>query len=51
MSAPGLTPELLERLQRIAKAEGKTLAQVLNDAVQIHWVRFAARNKIKAEEW
>lgn len=51
MSAPGLTPELLERLRRIAKAEGKTLAQVLDEAVQIHWVRFAARERLKPEEW
>lgn len=51
MTAPGLTPELLARLQRIAKAEGKTLAQVLDDAVQEYWVRFAARKSMKGEEW
>lgn len=47
----GLTPELLERLRRIAKAENRTVAQVLCDAVEVHWVRFAGRNRLSPEEW
>jgi predicted transcriptional regulator len=47
----GLTPELLERLNRIAKAERRTVAAVLIDAVQQYWVRFATRHKLKQEEW
>lgn len=46
-----LTPELRERLERIAAAEKKTLKQVLCAAVQEYWVRFATRNKLKQEEW
>ena len=49
MSAPGLTPELLERLRRIAKAQNRSLAQVLCDAVQEYWVRFATRNMVRSE--
>jgi predicted transcriptional regulator len=47
----GLTPELLDRLKRIAAAQRKTLAQVLSDAVQEYWVRYATRNRLKPEEW
>lgn len=47
----GLTPELLDRLKRMAKAQEKTLGQVLCDAVQEYWVRFATRNRLKPEEW
>ena len=51
MSALGLTPELLERIRRIAAAQKRTLAQVLCDAVQEYWIRFAARERLKQEEW
>lgn len=47
----GLTPEHLERLKRIAAKQKRTLAQVLSDAVQEYWVRFACREKLKPEEW
>lgn len=46
-----LSPELLERLHRMAAADGLTLAQVLEDAVQIAWVRWGCRRKLKPEEW
>jgi hypothetical protein len=46
-----LTPELLERLKRIAAAQKRTPMQVLCDAVQEYWVRFATRNRLKQEEW
>lgn len=47
----GLTPELLERLKRVANAENRTLAEVLCDAVQEYWVRWACRKRLKQEEW
>lgn len=47
----GLTPELLTRLKRIAEAQKKSLGQVLCDAVQEYWIRFATRNRLKQEEW
>lgn len=47
----GLTPELLERIKRIAKAQNKSLAQVLADAVHEYWVRFAARERLPADRW
>jgi predicted transcriptional regulator len=47
----GLTPELLERLRRIAKATKRSVRAVLCDAVQEYWVRFACRNRLKQEEW
>jgi hypothetical protein len=46
-----LTPELLERIKRIAKAQKRDPAQVLCDAVQEYWVRFACRERLKQEEW
>lgn len=51
MSASDLTPELLERLNRIATAEKKTLKQVLCDAVQEYWIRYATRNRLNQGEW
>lgn len=39
-----LTPEQHERARRIAAAEGKTVDQVVADAMTIAWVRFAAKN-------
>lgn len=47
----GLTPEHLERIKRIAKAQGKTPEQVLADAVSAYWVRFACNQHLKPEEW
>jgi hypothetical protein len=47
----GLTPEHLERLKRVAKKQNRTLAQVLADAVQEYWVRFATRERLKPEDW
>lgn len=47
----GLTPELLTRLQRIAKAENRTVTSVLLDAVQEYWIRYATRKRLKQEEW
>jgi hypothetical protein len=46
-----LPPELVERLRRIGVVEGKTLAQVLYDAAQAHWVRFASRQRFSPEDW
>lgn len=50
-TAVPLTPEHLARLRRIADREKRSLAQVLADAVQEYWVRFASRSRLKAEEW
>ena len=47
----GLTPELLERIKRIAAAQKRPMANVLCDAVTEYWIRFATRNKLKQEEW
>lgn len=47
----GLTPELLERIRRIAKAQNKTLTQVLCDAVQEYWVRYATRERLPGDQW
>lgn len=47
----GLTPEHLERLKRIAAKQNRTIAQVLHDAVQEYWVRFACRERLKPGEW
>lgn len=46
-----LTPELLERAKRIAEAEKKPLKQVLCDAVQEYWIRYATRNRLNQGEW
>lgn len=51
MKTSDLTPELRERLARIAAAEKKLLEQVLNDAVQSYWVAFATRNRTNPGEW
>jgi len=48
---PRLTPEHLERLRRISAKERRPIAQVLSDAVQEYWVRFAGKHGLKAEEW
>ena len=45
MSVSDLTPELLDRAKRIAEAQKKTLKQVLCDAVQEYWIRYATRNR------
>jgi hypothetical protein len=47
----GLTPELLDRVKRIAAAQKRSLADVLCDAVQEYWTRFAARQRLKGESW
>lgn len=47
----GLTPELLTRLKRIAESQKRSLGQVLCDAVQEYWIRFATRERLKQEEW
>lgn len=47
----GLTPEAMERIRRIAKATGRTPAQVLADAVLEYWVRYATRERLTKEEW
>jgi hypothetical protein len=46
-----LPPELVERLRRIGVVEGKTPSQVLLDAVQLHWVRFACRQRFNPGDW
>jgi hypothetical protein len=46
-----LPPELVERLRRIGVVEGKTAGQVLYDAVQSYWVRFASRQRFSSEDW
>ncbi len=46
-----LTPELLERIRRIANASKKRPEQVLAEAVQEYWIRFATRNGLKPEQW
>ena len=46
-----LPPELVERLRRIGVVEGKVPAQVLYDAVQEYWVRFACRQGFSAGDW
>jgi predicted transcriptional regulator len=51
LSMLGLSPELLERIKRIATAQKRSLADVLHDAVTEYWIRFATRNKLKQEEW
>lgn len=51
MSAFDLTPELRKRLERIAEAEKKTLKQVLCEAVQEYWIRYATRNRLNQGEW
>jgi hypothetical protein len=47
----GLTPELLERIRRIATAQKRSLADVLHDAVTEYWVRYATRERLKPEQW
>jgi len=47
----GLTPELLERVRRIAKHDGIPAANVLYNALQEYWVRWATRKRLKREEW
>jgi hypothetical protein len=47
----GLTTEHLERPRRISVKEKRPIAQVLNDAVQEYWVRFATRQRLNPEEW
>lgn len=39
-----LTAEQHERARRIGVAEGKTIEQVVSDAMTIAWVRFATKN-------
>jgi hypothetical protein len=51
MSAPGLTPEHLERLRRIAKNDKRSIEQVLWDAVNEYWLRWGSKQKLKPEEW
>ena len=46
----GLTPELAERVRRMAAADKRTPDQVLCDAVQEYWVRWACRKQLKPEE-
>jgi hypothetical protein len=38
-----LTPEHAERAKRIAEVEGKTVEQVVADALTILWVRHATK--------
>ena len=48
---PRLTPELRERLRRMALKQSKPVDTVLCDAVQDYWVRFATRNRLPPSEW
>ena len=49
--AVALTPELFSRIQRMAKALNKTPFQIVNDAVQVAWVRYATAAQLKPEKW
>lgn len=51
LPAPWLTPELIERLRRMAAADGRSVAQVVCDAVTNEWIRWGTRRKLKREEW
>ncbi len=46
-----LTPEHDERVRRVARETGRTPEQVLADAVQEYWVRYATRLKLGADQW
>lgn len=46
-----LSPELTERVERIAAAQSKSAAEVIGDAVLEYWVRYAARAKLKPGQW
>lgn len=48
---PKLTPELKERLLRMASKERKQPDTMLCQIVQDQWVRFAARNRLPPSEW
>ena len=47
----GLTPEMWSRIQRMAKAQGITPFQVVSDALQVAWVRYATAAQLKPEKW
>lgn len=51
LPAPLLTPELRERLQRMAVARGVAPHQVLEEAITNEWLRYGARRRLKPGEW
>lgn len=51
LPAPLLTPELLERLRRMAEGDGRSVAQVLGDAVTNEWLKWGTRRRLKPGEW
>lgn len=51
LPAPLLTPELLDRLQRMAGGRGLTVHQVLCEAITNEWLRFGCRQRLKPGEW
>jgi hypothetical protein len=46
-----LTPEMWERIQRMALVEGVSPDRIVSDAVGVAWVRFACRNGMKQGTW
>ena len=46
-----LTPELAERVVRMARDEKRDAEQVISDALLAAWVRFATRHGIKGDQW
>lgn len=48
---PLLTPELRERIRRMAEAEGKSMAQIMCLCVTNEWLRWGGRRGLKPGEW
>ncbi len=46
-----LTPELWNRLERLAKARGVTVERIVADAVMVAWVRYATNEQIQGNKW
>lgn len=46
-----LTPELWERVRRIAEDQKIPMDQVVADAVGVYWVRYGCRKKLRPEAW
>ena len=46
-----ITPELWQRVLRLAKAQGISPEQVVADAIGVAWVRYACQQHLKPEAW
>lgn len=46
-----LSPEHSARLGRIAAAEGKTVSEVIDDIIQVAWVRWALERRLPPGDW